>query len=134
MRKFLALAGWVSCVAVLAGPSQAAEPDATLASLEAPSPAAQALNAAGEGRRQYLKLNCYGCHGPAAGGAAGPRIVRRDLSVVSAALLNGRPGGMRSYSAYVKQRDITNIAAYLQSIGTPDEPTFNDWWIAIPPK
>ena len=82
----------------------------------------------------YLKLNCYSCHGGAGAGAIGPRIVRRDLSVVTAALLNGRPGGMRSFSAYVNERDIGNIAAYLQSIGTVDEPTFNDWWIRIPPK
>lgn len=132
MRRFLALVGWVGCVAGLAGPAQAA--DSAAQKLEVPPLPAQPLNAAGEGRRQYLKLNCYGCHGVAAGGGMGPRIVRRELSEVSAALLDGRPGGMRSFAGIVRQIDITNITAYLQSIGTPEEPTFNDWWIAIPPK
>jgi cytochrome c551 len=131
MRKFLTLAGWAWCLAVVCVPTQAAD---SARAVQAPVPEAQPLNAAGEGRRQYLKLNCYGCHGTAAAGGMGPRIVRRDLSEVSAALLNGRPGGMRSFAAYVTQRDINNITAYLQSIGTPDEPTFNDWWFPIPPK
>ena len=132
MRKFLALAGCVGGLVVSAGAVHAADAAAPMPDVAAPL--AQTLNAAGEGRRQYLKLNCYSCHGAAAGGGMGPRIVRRELSVVSAALLNGRPGGMRSFAAYVTPLDITNIAAYLQSIGTADEPTFNDWWVANPPK
>lgn len=133
MRTLLNVAGSMLCLATLAGPAQAAEAD-NPSSSAAPAPTAQPLNSVGEGRRQFLKLNCYSCHGMDAKGGMGPRITRRDRAEVAAALTFGRPGGMRSFAGIVREVDITNITAYLGSIGTPEEPTFNDWWQAIPPK
>ena len=97
-------------------------------------PAAQPLNAAGEGRRLFLKLNCYGCHGMYASGGMGPNIARAERGDVAEAVLRGEDHGMPSYRVYVSPRDIDNLAAYLASIGSADEPKFKDWWLKIPPK
>jgi mono/diheme cytochrome c family protein len=94
---------------------------------------AQALDPAGEGRRAYLKYNCSGCHGNRAGGGMGPSIVG-EAGEVGEAVLDGEDGGMRSYRGIVTSTDLTNLKAYLQSIGRSNEPKFNDWWVAVPPK
>jgi cytochrome c551 len=88
----------------------------------------------GEGRRLYLKLNCYGCHGVAGAGGMGPNIVRAELDDVSEVLRQGEDEGMRSFRTYVNTVDITNIAAYLRSIGTASEPKWRDWWVPVPTK
>lgn len=41
---------------------------------------------------------------------------------------------MRSYRGLVSSNDVTNLAAYLRSIGSSSEPKFKDWWVAVPPK
>jgi mono/diheme cytochrome c family protein len=92
------------------------------------------LNSAGEGRRVFLKLNCYGCHGAFAGGGIGPNIVGASRGEVEFNVLNGNAGGMPSFAAYVDDTDITNIANYLEGIGTSQSPTFMDWWKAFPKK
>ena len=131
MRKLLNLTGALLCLVSIGGPARAAD----VWSVQAQGvPKAQPLNPAGEGRRLFLKLNCYSCHGMAAGGGMGPRIVRAEKGDVREVLIQGEDGGMPSYAAYVNDRDINNIAAYLKTIGTPDEPTFRDWWVKIPPK
>ncbi|WP_034410963.1 c-type cytochrome [Derxia gummosa] len=92
------------------------------------------LSAAGEGRRLYLKLNCYACHGMGGTGGMGPNIVHAERGDVAEAVLRGEDGGMRSYKGYVTAADISNLAAYLRSIGSATEPKFNDWWEALPSK
>jgi cytochrome c551 len=96
--------------------------------------AAPALSPAGEGRRAYLKYNCYGCHGMGATGGMGPNIVHKEADEVSEAVLEGKEGGMRSFRGIVTPADVKNLAAYLRSIGTANEPKFNDWWVDVPPK
>jgi mono/diheme cytochrome c family protein len=92
------------------------------------------LNAAGEGRREYLKLNCYSCHGMRAQGGMGPNIVHAESGDVNEAVMQGEEGGMISFSHYATKVDTKHLTAYLKSIGTPGEPTFNDWWVANPTK
>jgi len=122
-----ALCLWAApCVAQKAAPKPVAA--------EAAAPQGGTLGRPGEGRRLFLKLNCYGCHGMYATGGMGPNIVHADTETVRSAVLGGRPGGMPSFAAYVNDRDIRRIAAYLQSIGTSIEPKFMDWWEPIPPK
>lgn len=94
----------------------------------------QTLSAAGEGRRLYLKLNCYGCHGDRGAGGMGPKVANKEYGDVSEKVLQGAGEGMISYRAYVTTQDVQNIAAYLASIGKPEEPRFKDWWVAVPPK
>jgi mono/diheme cytochrome c family protein len=139
MRSSMGPMGWMlsSALAVLGLPALAAGAETTAppqAAVNGASPLGAPLSQAGEGRRLFLKLNCYSCHGMAATGGMGPNIVHRSLAEVSDAVLGGRPGGMPSFAAHVDEKDIRRLAAYLKTIGTDREPVFNDWWIRIPPK
>jgi mono/diheme cytochrome c family protein len=93
------------------------------------------LDPVNEGRRAWLKYNCYGCHGNNAAGGMGPNIQGAEAGDVGEAM-NGdaTEGGMRSFSGIATSTDAANIAAYLQSIGTPQEPTWLDWWNPVPGK
>jgi mono/diheme cytochrome c family protein len=91
------------------------------------------LNAAGEGRRVWLKLNCYGCHGNNAAGGMGPNIQHAESGDVAQAMAGDAiEGGMRSFKGYYASKDAANVAAYLATIGTKNEPTWLDWWNANP--
>jgi mono/diheme cytochrome c family protein len=96
--------------------------------------AAPTLDPAGEGRRLYLKLNCYGCHSMFATGSMGPNIVHAEHGDVQEAVMQGQGGGMPSFRNYVDATDIDNLTAYLHSIGTAGEPKFMDWWKKNPTK
>ena len=130
----------LACTALLALAAPLAQADhkaANLQVLRAASAAPQAtatLPPEGEGRRLYLKLNCYGCHGISAAGGMGPNIVHAEAGEVSEVLREGEDEGMRSYKSYVTTVDINNITAYLKSIGKPSEPKFRDWWVPVPTK
>lgn len=110
----------------------------TLAILSARSPAIGQslgkLTPAGEGRRVYLQYNCYVCHGMRAGGAMGPNIAHSEGGDLREVVMEGGEGGMPSYRGIATATDIANLIAYLSSIGTPNEPTFNDWWVPVPTK
>lgn len=95
----------------------------------------------GEGRRLYLKYNCYGCHGMYGGGAMGPSLRGGgggdnggDAGDVREAVLQGEDEGMRSFKSYFSSTDIDNMVAYVRSLGTKSEPTFKDWWKPNPDK
>ncbi|MBV9062325.1 MAG: c-type cytochrome [Alphaproteobacteria bacterium] len=92
------------------------------------------LDAVGEGRRAYLEFNCAGCHGDSAGGSMGPGIKGAEQGDIQDAVLHGdaREGGMPSFKGCVTATDVKNIAAYLRSIGTGNEPHWLDWWNLIP--
>jgi mono/diheme cytochrome c family protein len=92
------------------------------------------LNAAGEGRRAFLQYNCYSCHGMYAAGGMGPNIVHAEKGDIREAVTQGESGGMPSFHTLLTSTDISNLAAYLKSIGTPAEPTFMDWWVPVPTK
>ena len=100
----------------------------------AESGVAAPLPPAGEGRRAFLKFNCYSCHGMFAAGGMGPNIVHAERGDLGEAVKHGESGGMPGFGRLVKATDISNLAAYLKSIGTPKEPKFMDWWEPIPPK
>jgi cytochrome c551 len=131
MKISMNLLGAALCLAAIAGPVHAAE---AVSFSSAAAAQGQPLNPAGEGRRLFLKLNCYGCHGMGAAGGMGPNVVHAEKGDLNEVLRGGEDGGMPSYRQYVTTRDVDNLAAYLKSIGTQSEPTFNDWWVKIPPK
>ena len=102
------------------------------AGVAASAAGAATLNATGEGRRAFLKLNCYGCHGMNASGGMGPNIQHAESGDLNEAVLQGEDAGMPSFSKYVTATDITNLKAYLASIGSAAEPKWVDWWNAYP--
>jgi cytochrome c551 len=93
---------------------------------------AQALSPAGEGRRAWLKFNCYGCHGMRAQGGMGPDVQHESGEVAEA--IRGEGGGMPSFTTLLTPTDITNLRAYLRSIGITSEPTFTHWWEPVPTR
>jgi cytochrome c oxidase cbb3-type subunit 3 len=92
-----------------------------------------ALGPAGEGRRVYLRENCYGCHGGRAGGGMGPefRGDKPDSGDVGEVIHQGEEGGMPAYP-HLKAKDIKNLSAYFRTLRTQSEPTFTHWWEANP--
>lgn len=90
----------------------------------------QMLSPAGEGRRAWLKYNCYGCHGMRAEGGMAENVQREGAGIAR----EGSEEGMPSYKRYLTERDIKNLEAYLKSIGTAAEPTFTHWWEPIPSR
>jgi mono/diheme cytochrome c family protein len=105
--------------------TSAAKPTKTAAT---PAPAAT-TTAMIEGRRTYLRANCYGCHGMFATGGMGPNIVHAESGDIQEAVHGGEEGGMPGYSSkLISATDANNLAAYLQSIGSASEPKFMRWW------
>jgi len=86
-----------------------------------------------EGRRIYMRENCYICHGGFVGGGMCPslRDRRPDYDEVREAVRRGTPSGMPPFPELTDQ-DIRNIATYFQTLRTRAEPTFTHWWEPIP--
>ena len=82
------------------------------------------------GRKVFLRENCYGCHGGRAGGGMclNHRDNRPGQGDVEDAVLNGRPKGMPSFRGRVTLQEIADLAAYFDTMRSPQEPTFTHWW------
>jgi mono/diheme cytochrome c family protein len=120
----------IALVASLAPPAGAAELEYGKAGVPSKLPD---LGPAGNGRRLFLKLNCYLCHGGNAGGGTGPNIQGANIDAVYEATQEGEPySGMPSFKKWTTFADVQNLTAYLGSIGTKSEPTWYDWWVAHP--
>ena len=89
-----------------------------------------------EGRRIFVRENCYTCHGGFAGGAMCPSLREDppDESDVRDAVLEGTPNGMPSFRGRVTRREIEDLAAYFDTLRTAQEPTFTHWWEARPTR
>lgn len=97
---------------------------------------AQNLTPAEEGRRLFLANNCYGCHGPFAGGggfvgAPNLRGGEAELGDLNEVLHQGGERGMPAFPK-LTGTDINNLFAYFQSTGKPSEPKFFLWWERVP--
>ena len=101
-----------------------------------------ALDAAGEGRRAWLKYNCYSCHGMYAGGGMAKSIAGQGDDV-SEVVLSGHENGMPSYNGTaITATEISNLATYLNGVrsnpytgGAQNQtgyPRFMRWWQATP--
>lgn len=86
-----------------------------------------------EGRRVFLRENCYGCHGGRAGGGMCPslREDRPDEDDVREVVRNGTPNGMPPFPELTEQ-DIQNLAAYFDTLRSDEEPVFTHWWEPVP--
>jgi mono/diheme cytochrome c family protein len=89
-----------------------------------------------EGRRKFLEMNCYGCHGGRGGGGMGPNIRddRPNDDRIAGAILNGRPTGMPSYRGLVSAQDVENLISYIRSLRSNEEPVFTHWWERAPTR
>ena len=88
-----------------------------------------------EGRRIFLRENCYGCHGGRAGGGMCPslREDEPDEDDIRRVIRNGTPNGMPPFPQ-LTSRDIEHLEAYFDTLGDDDEPTFTHWWEPFPTR
>jgi mono/diheme cytochrome c family protein len=116
-----AVVGLIALVAVTAVPIQAAAPR--------PFSAADNGNAV-NGRKVFLRENCYICHGGRVGGGMCPsfRDNPPDESDIRHAVEDGTPSGMPSFRGRITRTEMADIAAYFQSLRSAGEPTFTHWW------
>ena len=86
------------------------------------------------GRKVFLRENCYICHGGRGGGGMCPslRDNRPDEGDVEDFVLNGSQSGMPSFRGRVTAQEIVDLAAYFKTLRSPQEPTFTHWWEAVP--
>jgi mono/diheme cytochrome c family protein len=86
------------------------------------------------GRKIFLKNNCYICHGGRGGGGMciSLRDARPDQDLVQKAVKDGMPQGMPSFNQFVTSQEIDDLAAYFASMRTAAEPTFTHWWEVAP--
>jgi cytochrome c oxidase cbb3-type subunit 3 len=99
-------------------------PVAVLTSPFAGDPAAPA-----EGRRLFVWMNCYGCHGGNAGGGMGPSL--RDVDWIYGgsdqeifnSIAEGRAHGMPAWGTKLPADQIWKLVAYIQCLGLDCEPT-----------
>ena len=83
------------------------------------------------GRKVFLKANCYICHGGRAGGGMCPSLRENrpdDKNVVR----DGTSSGMPAFENILTDREIEDVMAYIQTLRTNQEPTFTHWWEAVP--
>src|SRR5438093_7285380 len=80
---------------------------------------AQANGNAQEGKRLFMKQNCYYCHGTSGqGGRDGARIAQTALNLQGVIRYVRRPaGGMPAFTEKIlSDQELTDIYAYLKSL------------------
>ncbi|HEV2199189.1 MAG TPA: cytochrome c [Bryobacteraceae bacterium] len=90
---------------------------------QAPAPAGNAEN----GKKLFLKNNCYSCHGYDGHGGAGVKLAPKPIAVQAFIAIVRRPPGsnMPTFSAKViPDADLRDMWAYLNSI--PAAPAVKD--------
>ncbi len=91
-------------------------------------------DAAGEGRRAFMRMNCYSCHGMGGhGGAMGPSLVG-EADEVAEAVSQGEGEGMPAFKNNLCPNDLANLTAYIRLLGTGTEPKFVNWWEPNPAR
>jgi mono/diheme cytochrome c family protein len=135
MRGVLNLLGpvaWLLAVLLAACGTQPADPaSAQMQIARARSPFDSDGNRI-NGRKVFLRENCYICHGGRGGGGMCPSLRRGELDDPEDTIRNGTRSGMPAFAGRVTGQEIQDLVAYLESLRTPGEPTFTHWWEAVP--
>jgi cytochrome c oxidase cbb3-type subunit 3 len=83
---------------------------------------AETAQAVSEGKQLYAWFNCVGCHAHG-GGAIGPALMDDRWiygsapSEVATSIIAGRPMGMPSYRGKIAPAQLTQLVAYVRSLG-----------------
>jgi len=112
-------------VGPIPGPHVAGEDPATTMQ----NPYANDPSALEQGRQLFVAMNCAGCHGGHAGGGMGPDLRPDHIFRYGNAPANlfdsismGRGMGMPAWGTKLPPDVIWKLAAYIQSLGTQQEP------------
>jgi len=84
--------------------------------------AAQSSGDAKNGKRQFVKLGCYTCHGyEGQGGGAGAKLAPQPISAAALIAYVRHPkGSMPPFTdKVVSEQDLRDIHAYLASVPAP---------------
>ena len=99
----------------------------------AKNPYAGDASAIADGRRYFVAMNCYGCHGGRAGGGMGPSL-RDEVWIYGGndgdifdSIAQGRANGMPAWGTMLPADMIWRITAYVRSLRTPNEPDPPRW-------
>ena len=110
----------LTAVGPLPGPPQ--EDDAI------PNPFASDAKALARGREYFNAYNCAGCHGDHGGGGMGPSlrdpqwIYGGSHASIADSIRAGRAYGMPAWGRMLTDAQVWQLAAYLKSMRTPEEP------------
>jgi mono/diheme cytochrome c family protein len=131
MRVLFGIFGsvWLA-VAVMAGATGIESPGVAAASV-----GVEGIDDDGDpinGRRLFLKMNCYGCHGGRGGGGMCPSL--RDGDADEDVIREGTDSGMPAFGRLLTEQEISDLVAYIESMRTPEEPTFTHWWEPVPTR
>ena len=80
------------------------------------------------GRQLFKRMNCAGCHGGHGGGGMGPSLRDADWKYGSKpedifdSIARGRALGMPAWGTKLPEKEVWELAAYVGSLATPDEP------------
>jgi mono/diheme cytochrome c family protein len=93
------------------------------------NPYANDPSALEQGRQLFLQMNCYGCHGGHAGGGMGPTlrpghewVYGSTAADIFDSISEGRSEGMPAWGTKLPPDVIWKLVAYIQSLGTANEP------------
>ena len=82
-----------------------------------------------QGRQLFVEMNCAGCHGGHAGGGMGPDLRPDHIFSFGStpaelfdSISNGRAMGMPAWGMKLPPAVIWKLVAYIQSLGTAQEP------------
>lgn len=94
------------------------------------NPYADNPSALEQGRQLFVEMNCAGCHGGHAGGGMGPDLRPDHIfrfgntpADLFDSISQGRGMGMPSWGTKLPPDVIWKLVAYIQSLGTPQEPS-----------
>jgi ubiquinol-cytochrome c reductase cytochrome c subunit len=93
-----------------------------IALVSAASAFAQSPGNAENGKRQFVKLGCYTCHGyQGQGGGAGAKLAPHPVAAAALIAYVRHPAGTMPpfTSKVVSDQDLTDIHAYLASVPAP---------------
>ena len=91
------------------------------------------LDSAEKGRRAFMRMNCYSCHGMhGTEGGMGPSLLgeANEMDVV----YEGDGHGMPAFKNNLCPNDVAYLTAYVQLLGTGTEPDFTHWWEINPSR
>jgi cytochrome c oxidase cbb3-type subunit III len=116
-----ALPGLRATVGPIPGPKPPGGPAAIV------NPYANDVVARQDGRRLFVEMNCYGCHGGHAGGGMGPSL--RDKTWIYGqsdadifdSIASGRANGMPAWGTKLSDQQIWELVAYVQTLESPNE-------------
>ena len=85
--------------------------------------AVQGSNPVEQGRKEYIELGCYQCHGYQGQGGAAPRLAPKPIALDNFKRIVRRPPNvMPAYSpAVVSEEQLERMHLYLESIPQPPD-------------